>query len=472
MRQIDVHQLADKAKFRGFHKLVLLSCALIIIFDGYDLAVVGIALPSIMKSMGVDATSAGFMVSSALFGMMFGNILFGTLADRIGRRRVAVICITLFSIFTAAAGFTNNPITFGIARFVAGVGIGGIMPVVVAQMTEYSPLRMRSTLITLMYSGYSIGGVLAALLGKGLIETFGWQSVFIAAGLPLILIPLIIRAFPESMPFLIKKGRIDELKTIVSKMEPDYAPHSDDQFALPNEDKADNAPVRHLFQEGRGFSTVMFWIAFLMCLFMVYGLSSWLTKLMAGAGYSLGSALTFVLVLNFGAIVGAIGGGWLADRFHIKYVLAGMYLLAAVSITLLGYKMPTEALYLLVALAGASTIGTQIVSLAYAGQFYPMAVRGTGIGWALGVGRVGAILAPIVIGVLVGMALPLQQNFMAIALPGLIAAITISLIDHRRSASAYHQDVTSKPVDPVTAGMSNEISQDLLGQEQITKAKP
>ena len=454
MHQIDVHKLSDEAKFNGFHRLVLLACALIIIFDGYDLAVVGIALPSIMKGMGVDATRAGFMVSAALFGMMFGNILFGTLADRIGRRRVVVICITLFSLFTAAAGFTSDSITFSIVRFIAGVGIGGVMPIVVAQMTEYSPLRIRSTLITLMYSGYSVGGVLAALLGKGLIETYGWQSVFIAAGLPVILVPFILKAFPESMPFLIKKGRIDELKKIVSKMEPSYRPQAGDQFALPNEDKADNAPIRHLFQDKRGFSTVMFWVAFLMCLFMVYGLSSWLTKLMASAGYSLGSALTFVLVLNFGAIVGAIGGGWLADRFHIKYVLASMYVLAAVSITLLGYKMPTEMLYVLVGLAGASTIGTQIVSLAYAGQFYPMAVRGTGIGWALGVGRIGAILAPIVIGVLVGMALPLQQNFMAIALPALIAAIAISLIDHRRSASAHHQDVTSSVTDPVPAAVS------------------
>ena len=453
MRQIDVHELSDKAKFSGFHKLVLLSCALIIIFDGYDLAVVGIALPSIMKSMAVDATRAGFMVSAALFGMMFGNILFGTLADRIGRRKVVVICIALFSVFTAAAGFTSDPITFSVMRFIAGVGIGGVMPNVVAQMTEYSPVRIRSTLTTLMYSGYSVGGVIAALLGKGMIENYGWQSVFIAAGVPVLLIPFILKAFPESMPFLIKKGRIDELKDIVSRIEPTYQPKTTDMFALPSEDKADNAPIRHLFHEGRGFSTVMFWIAFMMCLFMVYGLSSWLTKLMASAGYGLGSALTFVLVLNFGAVVGAIGGGWLADRFHIKYVLASMYLLAAVSITLLGFKAPTEILLVLVGLAGASTIGTQIVSLAYAGQFYPMAVRGTGIGWALGVGRVGAIAAPIVIGVLVGMSMPLQQNFIAIALPGLIAAIAISLIDHRRSASAHHADVTSPSSDPHPVGM-------------------
>ncbi|HEV8691901.1 MAG TPA: MFS transporter, partial [Ideonella sp.] len=112
-------------------------------------------------------------------------------------------------------------------------------------------------------------------------------------------------------------------------------------------------------------------------------------------------------------------------------------------------KVPTEALYVLVGLAGASTIGTQIVGLAYVGQFYPMAIRGTGIGWALGVGRIGAILAPIVIGALVGMALPLQQNFMAIALPGLIAAIAISLVDPRRSASAHHEAATPGPTDPL-----------------------
>ena len=452
MRQIDVHKLSDEAKFNGFHGLVLFWCALIIVFDGYDLAVAGIALPSIMKEMGVSATNAGFMVSSALFGMMFGAIFLGTIADKIGRRWAIAICIVLFSVFTAAAGFTHDPVTFSAMRFLAGLGIGGVMPNVVAQMTEYSPRRIRTTLTTLMFSGYSVGGMLAALLGKGLIEAYGWSSVFMAAGVPVLLIPFILKSMPESMPFLIKENRLDELKKIVTRMEPSYAAHAGDRFALPNEDRADSAPIHHLFHEGRGFSTVMFWIAFFMCLFMVYALSSWLTKLMASAGYSLGSALTFVLVLNFGAMFGAIGGGWLADRFHIKYVLVGMYALAAVSITLLGYKVSTDVLFLLVGLAGASTIGTQIVTYAYVGQFYPMAVRSTGIGWASGVGRSWAILAPIVIGTLVGMALPLQQNFMAIAIPAVIATIAISLINHQRSASAHHEDVSVILPDPVPAG--------------------
>lgn len=451
MRQIDVHRLSDEAKFNGFHRLVLFWCALIIVFDGYDLAVAGIALPLIMKEMGVDPTQAGFMVSSALFGMMFGAIFLGTIADKIGRNWAIAICIGLFSVFTAAAGFTHEPVTFSAMRFLAGLGIGGVMPNVVAQMTEYSPRRIRTTMTTLMFSGYSVGGMLAALLGKGLIETYGWSSVFIAAGLPVLLIPFILKSMPESMPFLIKQNRLDELKKVVTRMEPSYVPHAGDRFALPNEDRADSAPIRHLFHEGRGFSTVMFWIAFFMCLFMVYALSSWLTKLMANAGYSLGSALTFVLVLNFGAIFGAVGGGWLADRFHIKYVLVGMYALAAVSITLLGYPVSTEVLFLLVGLAGASTIGTQIVTYAYVGQFYPMAVRSTGIGWASGVGRSGAILAPIVIGALVGMALPLQQNFIAIAIPAVIGMVAILMINHSLSASTHHEDVSVEIPDATTS---------------------
>lgn len=438
MAQIDVHNLSDHAKFNGFHGMVLFWCALIIIFDGYDLAVAGIALPSIMKEMGVTPATAGYMVSSALFGMMFGAIFLGTIADKIGRRWAIVICIVLFSVFTAIAGLTHDPIAFSATRFLAGLGIGGVMPNVVAQMTEYSPRKMRSTLVTLMFSGYAVGGMLAAVLGKGLIETYGWSYVFFAAVAPVLLIPFVLKSMPESMPFLIKMGRIDELKKIVSRMEPSYTPSANDTFELPSSHKASSAPVGKLFQDGRGFSTIMIWVAFFMCLFMVYALSSWLTKLMASAGYSLGSALTFVLVLNFGAMIGAIGGGWLADRFNIKYVLMCFYALAAVSITLLGVKMPTELLFFVVGLAGASTIGTQILTYAYTGQFYPMSIRSTGIGLASGMGRSGAILAPIVIGTLVGMALPLQQNFIAIAIPAVIAVIAVGLVNHKLSASAQH----------------------------------
>lgn len=433
MHHIDIQKLADEAKFNRFHALILAWCALIIIFDGYDLAVAGVAMPAIMSDMGVSPTQAGFMASSALFGMSFGAIFLGTLSDRIGRRWVIAICLALFSVFTAAAGLTKDPVIFGVMRFLAGLGIGGVMPNVIAEMSEYAPRRIRATLITLMMCGYAVGGILAAWLGKEMIVQYGWQSVFYAALAPIVLIPFILRSLPESMPYLLKAGRLDALKSIAARLHPANPPSPSATFTLPEESRADKAPVHHLFSEGRGMGTIMLWVTYFMCLFMIYALSTWLTKLMAQAGHSLGSAMTFMMVLNFGSIVGALGGGWLADRFRIKYVLIVMCLLAFASITLLGQPLPTALLYLVVGLAGATTIGTQTVTHACTGQFYPMAIRSTGLGWALGIGRVGAIIAPVLIGVLVSLSLALEMNFIAIAIPALIAAVAISQVETRRA---------------------------------------
>jgi AAHS family benzoate transporter-like MFS transporter len=442
MHQIDVRKVADGASFNRFHALVLFWGVLILVLDGYDLAVVGAALPSIMKEMGVDASKAGFMASSALFGMMFGAMFFGTLADKVGRPLMISISIGTFSVFTAATGLTHEPISFSICRLIAGLGIGGVLPIVTAQMAEFSPTKIRARLVTLVFAGYSVGGVLVALTGKTLIESYGWQSVFFVAGIPVLLIPFILKTMPESMPFLIKQGRYDELRRIVNKLVPGNQFNGSEKFVVPASDLSNSAPVAKLFLEDRGFSTSMIWVAFFMGLFMVYSLSSWLTKLMAMAGYSLGSALNFVLVFNIGAIVGAVTGGWLGDKYNIKYVLVAFYALGAVSLTLMGYTKSTELLFVVVFVVGASTLGTQLLAYAYAGEFYPTTIRSTGVGFASGVGRLGAIIAPVLIGTLVSLQLPLEQNFMAIGVAGLLGTIAVMLINHRLSAASRHKNAS------------------------------
>jgi AAHS family benzoate transporter-like MFS transporter len=184
--------------------------------------------------------------------------------------------------------------------------------------------------------------------------------------------------------------------------------------------------VLELFRDGRAVRTLAIWTAFFCCLLMVYALSSWLPKLMASAGYSLGSSLSFLLALNLGAVVGAIGGGMLGDKLNLPRVLAVFFAAGAVSITLLGFKSPTPVLYGLIAIAGATTIGSQILLYACAAQFYGLSIRSTGLGWASGIGRNGAIVGPLLGGALVGISLPLQYNFMAFALPGAIAAIAMA----------------------------------------------
>ncbi|GLZ86369.1 MFS transporter [Metapseudomonas resinovorans] len=435
MRKLDVHEIIDNARFTPFHWMVMCWCALLLIFDGYDLFIYGVVLPVLMKEWGLTPLEAGALGSYALFGMMFGALFFGPLADKIGRKKGIAICFVLFSGFTVLNGFTSTPTEFGICRFMAGLGIGGLMPNVVALMNEYAPKKLRSTLVAIMFSGYSLGGMLSAGVGIYMLPRFGWEAMFFAAAVPLLMLPLILWYLPESVGFLLRQGRVEQARAILKRVNPELELRDDDHLEL-TEAKKQGAPVLELFREGRALRTVMIWVAFFCCLLMVYALSSWLPKLMANAGYSLGSSLSFLLALNFGGMFGAIAGGFLGDRFNLPKVVAAFFIVAAISISLLGFKSPTPVLYLLIGIAGATTIGTQILLYATAAQFYGLAIRSTGLGWASGIGRNGAIVGPLLGGALLGINLPLQLNFMAFAIPGAIAALAMCFVHLQQTRAA------------------------------------
>ncbi|MGA4475450.1 MFS transporter [Ectopseudomonas chengduensis] len=439
MRQIDVHPVIDNARFSRFHWMVMALCALLLIFDGYDLFIFGVVLPSIMQEWNLTPLEAGALGSYALFGMMFGALGFGTLADRIGRKKGIAICFVLFSTATILNGFATSPTEFGIFRFIAGLGCGGLMPNAVALMNEYAPKRLRSTLVAVMFSGYSLGGMLAAGVGIYMLPRFGWESMFFAAAVPLLLLPLILWKLPESVGFLVRQGRHEQARAVLAKVEPGLALDAADQLQM-SDGKGQGVGVFELFRDGRALRTLCLWLAFFCCLLMVYALSSWLPKLMASAGYSLGSSLSFLLALNFGGMAGAILGGWLGDRFNLGKVMVAFFVAAAASISLLGFNSPTPVLYGLIFIAGATTIGTQILLYAGAAQFYGLSIRSTGLGWASGIGRNGAIVGPLLGGALMAINLPLQLNFIAFAVPGAIAALAMALFtlsgQRRQAASA------------------------------------
>ena len=425
---VNVNHIIDHAKFRPFHFNVLVWCLLIILFDGYDLAINGVVLPLLMVEWGLTAMQAGMLASTALAGMMFGAMIFGSLADKIGRKKVIMICIVLFSGLTFAGGFASNPTEFAILRFLAGLGIGGVMPNLVALTSEYAPIRMRSTLVTGMFSGYAVGGVMAALLGSWFTPDFGWQIMFFIAGIPLFLLPVIWKFLPESLTFIVQQNRQAEAREIVRRLEPTITVKETTTFELDKVDVPESASVMSLFRRGRKMNTILFWIAFFTCLLTMYALSSWLPKLMMAAGYSMDNSLMFMMVMNIGAVIGIIGGGILADRFHLKPVLMCLGVMGAVVMSLMGFQSNEFLLYILVFLAGAASIGSQMLLYSYVAQFYPLAVRSTGIGWSSAIGRMGAIIGPILIGGLLGMNLPAHFNFMAVGLPVLITAIAVSLI--------------------------------------------
>ncbi|MFJ3056809.1 MFS transporter [Herbaspirillum sp. NPDC087042] len=442
MKTQEVGQIIDGAPFTRFHWMVMCLCALLLIFDGYDLFIYGAVLPVLMKEWSLSPVQAGALGSYALFGMMFGAFIFGPLADRIGRKKGVAISFILFSLSTFVSGFATTPTEFGVYRFIAGLGCGGLMPNAVALMNEYAPKRLRSTLVAIMFSGYSLGGVLCAGLGIYMLPRFGWQSMFFAAAVPLVLLPLILWKLPESVGFLLRHGKEDVARSMLRQVAPQLRLDADVQL-VQAEAKGAGVPMLELFKHQRAVGTLMIWLSFFCCLLMVYALGSWLPKLMANAGYSLGSSLSFLLALNFGGVVGAISGGWLGDRFTLPKVVLGFFALGTVAIALLGFNSPMAMLYLLIIIAGATTIGTQILLYANTAQFYPQAIRSTGLGWASGVGRTGAIVGPLLGGWLMAASLPLSMNFLVFAVPGLVAALAIGVFILRyrgvaRAAAQQH----------------------------------
>jgi MFS transporter, AAHS family, benzoate transport protein len=434
MHSVNVGKFIDESKFTGFHAWLVFFCGFILTFDGFDLVIYGTIVPVLMKEWSLTPVETGTLASYALFGMMIGAMIFGPLADKWGRKNVILLCVTIFSIFTVLVGFSHGPTQFGIYRFIAGLGLGGVMPNTIALITEYSPKKLKSTMVSVMFSGYSVGGMLAAGLGILLIPKFGWESVFFVGGLPLLALPIMYLFLPDSPGFLIAKNKHEKVGQILSKIDKGFRPEKGVTYELVTPKQPGSSIVK-LFENGRALSTIMFWIAFFMGLLMIYGLNTWLPKLMTQAGYPLGSSLMFLLVLNFGAIVGAIFGGWAADRWSAKVITILYFALAGIVLTLLGFGANMFLLYLMIGIAGGSTIGTQIITNSFASQFYPFNIRSTGVGWALGIGRIGALVGPIMGGYLLSMQLPFYQNFIAFAIPGIIGAVAVMFIQEKHSAA-------------------------------------
>ncbi|ALV75036.1 MFS transporter [Acinetobacter johnsonii] len=434
MQSINANEVMDHAPLKAIHWRVILLSALIIIFDGYDLVIYGVALPKLMVEWQIDSITAGFLGSIALFGMMFGAIIFGSLSDKLeaygfSRKKLIILCVCLFSSFTLLCGYASNPQSFGIFRFIAGLGLGGVMPNVIALMTEYAPKKLRATLVSLMFSGYAVGGMCSALLGMWLVPQYGWKIMFILGGLPLLLLPMIWLLLPESIDYLVRRKKTEQAIHILKQIDSNVTYTTQTSISLHQANQTSSkTPVKDLFTENRGPITLLFWGSVFMALVLVYALGNWLPKLMVEAGYDLSTSLFFLFALNIGGMLGAIGGGYLADRFNLAKVLCTLFLSGAIALFLLSYSLPTFVLYICIAIAGAASIGGQILLLAYMSQFYSSNIRATGLGMALGVGRLGAILGPILCGWLLSLSLPINYNFIALSIPCIIAVLSVSMI--------------------------------------------
>ncbi|MFV5516630.1 MFS transporter [Acinetobacter gerneri] len=442
---INVTQLLEQARINSFHVKFLIWGALISAFEGYDLVVYGVVLPLLMQEWTLTAIQAGMLASTALVGMAVGSLGCGIIADYVGRKKIMMLSIILLSIATFLCAFASHPLEFGILRFLAGVGVGGIMPNIVALTAEFSPKNKRTTMIGLMSSGFAVGGIISAVIGSAYVQDSGWRIMFAVAGIPILLVPFMWKYMPESVSYLVGKGKLEQAQSILNRILPEKVNHLEQEFVLYKDSNIAKNSVNILFKDGRAGGTLLFWTAFFMILLIVYALSSWLPKLMMNAGYPLDKSIYFLIALNVGSILGTLFGGVLADKFNLRTVLVCMFLMGALALFGLGFKTNVVILYSLVVIAGASIQGGSILLYSYISQFYPLVANSTGIGWASSVGKFGAIVGPIVTGYVLTLHLTHLMNFALISIPAVIAVISIILIQRKKTdISAEYNVQTAK----------------------------
>lgn len=405
--------------------LVTAICCAMVVFEGYDLISFGSVLPVLINTeAGFTPENAGLIASMVFIGSTFGALASGWLSDRYGRRVVAISSFLVFTVFTVLCGFATGPFSLGALRLLAGVGIGAIVPAASALTLEYAVGKHRTLFYTLMLSGVPVGGMLAALSGLTIIPSHGWRWVFYITVVPaLILLPIIVRKLPESQVFLENAGRHEQARQVRESYGLPPLP------AAVESQVAAEGRIEHegLFSPRYRVATALFPIIAFFSLLTWFGLGTWLPGMMRQHGYDLSSALTFLLVLNIGAILGSVLIAVVTDRFGSKVTVVPTFLALGIALLLMINQWPQLPLMMLLVVAGIGGHGGQILVNRFVSLAYPPRHRAQALGWTLGAGRTGTIVGPVVIGYIVAGGHP-NLGFVFFAGCALAAAVLLALV--------------------------------------------
>ena len=432
-------------KHRNTVHWVVAIAALALVFDGYDLVVYGTVLPILMQDAGqlgeISAAQAGALGSYALVGVMVGALVTGALGDHLGRRKMMLVNIAWFSIGMGAAAMSTNITTFGLLRFFTGIGVGGLVATAGAVVAEFAPPGKRNLYNAIVYSGVPAGGVLASLLAIGLRDLVGWRGLFWVGALPIVfLLPMAIAKLPESPKWLVARGKAEQANRVCERFGVPL-PHPEDapaQVVAVSAGKEEKAKVGFAALVSRRYllGTALLGAMSFAGLLLTYGLNTWLPKIMQDAGFNAKGSLSFLLVLNGGAIVGGLIASRFADLNGPKRVIVTTFVLAAFALVLLTFGFPLPVLLAAVAVAGTGTIGTQVLIYGMVSNYYDSAARGAGVAWCAGFGRLGGIFGPLIGGLLIGAGLSNDVSFYIFAVIALLGAIVTATVPRSQSHEA------------------------------------
>jgi len=441
---VNIDRFINEHKVGRFQVQVLVLCALALMFDGFDDRSISFVIPALVTEWGVAKSAFGPILSAGLLGLAVGALGFGALADRFGRKTIIIVCFSLFGVFTWAMVLATSVTSLLVLKFIAGLGVGGLMPNGFAMITEYAPLRRRALMVAIGGSAYSVGTVLPGLVAAKLFSLYGWQSMFHIGGIaPLILVPVIMVSLPESIRFLVNfAGNEARIGRVLTRIDPGFTAGPAVRM-VSSEAREQGVPIASLLTRGRAPSTLLLWVASFLDLSIVVYLGGWLPTMLNSAGYSLKDSFIAASIYLAGGIAGPPLIGRLMDRFGIRSLAAG-YGVAALCILLLaaavgGSVAPVALIYVLGFAIGIFVIGGHIGVIALAGQLYPTFMRSTGVGWELGIGRFCAVGSPMLGGLLIAYHWQASSVLSAAAVPAFFAAVVIFLITMIRTPEAKRE---------------------------------
>lgn len=449
-RALSVSDVMDGRPLGRFQTLTILLCGLVIIFDGFDTQSIGILAPSMSETLNIPLKYFGTILSAALFGLLIASLVMGPVADRWGRKWVLVLSVFTFAFFMTITARATSLQELVFLRFLTGLGLGGAIPNAISLACEYAPKRLVATVVGFIMAGMPLGQVLAGRASAMLLPTrWGWRAIFYVGGvLPCLVAIALILWLPESVRFLtVRGGDKRKIARIMARISPELANVTLSAEASQDRERK-GLSVKHLFAEGRTAATLLLWVPFFMNLLILYFIVSWLPALLRQVHMPISAGVAAATIFGVGSVIGSVAQGPMTNRWgHYALLLSefGLCVVLSASLALVATSLP---LVMTVAFVlGFTVTGIQAGLNSLAASFYPTSIRSTGVGWALGIGRIGSVTGPMLGGILLKIGWTPQQILLATAVPAFCAGLAIMLSYRLRgSSSAYRATSVNLPV--------------------------
>lgn len=455
-RVFDVQAFIDSQRFSRFHWILFVLCFLMVALDGLDTGIVGYLAPTLIKDLQVSRASLGPMLSASLIGVGVGSLLVGPLADRIGRKFMIIGSMILLGVFSCAGAFVHSLESLAVMRFLTGIGLGAALPNTITLMAEYAPERIRSTVINTMLVGWSVGAAGGGWVTAALIQPYGWRGVMLLGGVAPLVLACLLPLLPESVKYLVVNSRSRQrVAKILTRISP---PTRVDNCEFVCNETAGTGnvkrfPILELLSERYVFGTFMIWLAYFMCLVVLYLISNWLPLLFTGSGYSMRESAITSSMFQFGGAGGMVIGGWLMDKvssgrvFSAARAVALFFTLTAVAMLLVGKSMGHGPWLMVALIAGGAVLFASSSSMSsLTALFYPTTSRVTGVAWMFGLGRFGAVAGTFAGAFLLSTGWSFTAVFSMLAIPSMVAALALMALGRHEARAERQSSMTSPAV--------------------------